>query len=82
MNLANVFRWHKNTYFSHELPKNCHIYFSENDDIVNTKYVTEYLSRFSHPDRNFEVIPIVRHGQHLLAGCLDPILDDLERLSR
>ncbi|KAJ3305092.1 hypothetical protein HDV03_002019 [Kappamyces sp. JEL0829] len=80
--IRRYFVWHQNTYFSAGLPTNCKIYLSENDDIVNTPYVSSYLERHPHSDRSHEISAGVRHGELLLSGNLTPLLDDIERLSK
>ena len=78
--LRRYFVWHKNTYFSNQLPRNCKVYLSEDDDIVNAKNVAEYLQNMSENGRSFEVLKDHAHGGFLLRNKFNKFYDDIRYL--
>jgi hypothetical protein len=78
--LRRYFVWHQNTYFSSNLPLNAKIYLSECDDVVNCEYISSYLDRFPDETRVYRIIPAMKHGQMLLTGKYEPIMDDIAKL--
>jgi pimeloyl-ACP methyl ester carboxylesterase len=78
--LRRYFVWHQNTYYSSNLPLNAKIYLSESDDVVNSEYISNYLDRFPHGTRSYTIIPAMKHGQMLLTGKYQPIIDDIGQL--
>lgn len=80
--LHRYFLWYENTYFTQELPKNCSVYLSGNDDIVNTKLVTEYLNRHSHVSRKVAMMENMRHGQLVLHPAMSLIFEDIKKMSQ
>jgi hypothetical protein len=70
-----------NTYFSEELPKNCAIYLSGDDDIVNTTYVYNYLVHHPEESRAVCLVPGMKHGQLVFVKkIMDSIYKDIARL--
>ena len=78
--LRRYFVWHKNTYFSNNLPKNAVIYLSECDEIVNSKKVAEYLSEFPGGNRTHSILKGHSHGGFLVAKDFTKFYNDLECL--
>ncbi|KAJ2993046.1 hypothetical protein HDV02_002692 [Globomyces sp. JEL0801] len=78
--LRRYFVWHHNTYFTEHLPKNCKIYLSERDSIVNTNYVSGYLERHPHDTREVDILKGLAHGDFLLGGNYNCIFSDISRM--
>jgi hypothetical protein len=72
------FIWYENTYFSENLPENSSIYLSENDDVVNTEFVSNYLNNHHSDSRKIFILENSFHGKMIAVGDYTDLMNDLE----
>jgi pimeloyl-ACP methyl ester carboxylesterase len=77
--LRRFFVWNINTYFTPNLPNNSTIFLAERDDIVDCKYVANYLNNFPDPTRKIIVMERHKHMQKLLFGKYQDIFEAIEK---
>eukprot|EP01134_Creolimax_fragrantissima_P003285 CFRG3285T1 len=63
--LCRNFWWYQLTLFAHELPPNASVFLSENDNIIPTNAVKQYLREHSMHVKHLEVFSGADHGQFL-----------------
>jgi pimeloyl-ACP methyl ester carboxylesterase len=80
--LHRYFVWFQNTYFTAELPQNSYVFLSENDNIVESTNVADYL--VSNPDstRRIVMIKAFRHGQILASPEVSRVVGAIQKLSK
>jgi pimeloyl-ACP methyl ester carboxylesterase len=79
--LHRYFVWFQNTYLTQDLPRDSYIFLSEKDNIVETRFVVDYLVKNPHPSRQVVLIKAFRHGQILASPEVGRVVAAIQKLS-
>jgi pimeloyl-ACP methyl ester carboxylesterase len=72
--------WYDGGFFTDEIPRNCEVFLSADDDIVDSKYTSEYLNKHGPKQLLTTIFPNTSHGGFLFSSSrISQIIDGINR---
>jgi pimeloyl-ACP methyl ester carboxylesterase len=78
--LHRYFVWFQNTYFTHQLPKNCVIFLAGKDDIINSQNILNYLTIHQDSSRKVMYVSNFHHGQIMASTQAIGIIQEISKM--